>query len=149
MMIEFRMAGVAAAILVAHALGLAMCGCSGSTRQMTLNTIADVALVETTAAREQYHERRDAHCRSEFPPETSTFNQWRECMEPSYRIDSAVASLDVLLRYLETLGQEDSDWRDAVRGAFEAAQELHRAYLAAGLPIHPKLARLIEALEAL
>lgn len=69
-------------------------GCGASAAQTAITRSADLSLVQTQDIRVKYHEDRDAHCRAEHPPESSVLALWRECMEPSYRLDAAVVVAD-------------------------------------------------------
>lgn len=77
---------------------LIMCLACGSASQNTLNTLASISLLQTQDIRSRVHLELDQSCRREHPPETSTFSDWRECMEPSYVLDRAVLSLDAAMR---------------------------------------------------
>lgn len=80
------------------ALCIMLMACGARQTQSVLTKTAELTLVETTELRSGYHTLRDISCRQRFPPEQYEFEDWRSCMEPSYKLDKAVAVADDLLR---------------------------------------------------
>lgn len=134
---------------LALALAVLLCACGAQQQRKALNTIAEATLVETMDARQAFHVERDRHCREEHPPAISTFEDWRDCMEPSYQLDAAVLALDAALRLLDTLAENDDGWQEAVRASLHAAQQLIAAYRIAGLPLSDDVMNILVALESL
>lgn len=90
--------------------------------QTVLTHTAEVLAVDTQGLRVDFHVAQDAHCRAEYPPELHAFEDWRACMEPSYRLDAAVGVLDGALRASQAAF--DAGGRDAFR---ETLPDLMRA----------------------
>jgi len=128
----------AAAILVV------VCACGGSS-QTVLSAIAETTLVAPQDMRMRYHEERDRHCRELLPPASHTFDEWQECMAPSYRLDRAVGALDAALRGAQaTL---DMGGRIDVGGLLAVVRHAAEAFREAGLPVPDEIDRLLR-LEA-
>ena len=120
--------------------------CGAGALQTTINTVASTTLVETQEMRAQFHVARDLHCREQFPPAEHTFSVWRECMEPSYKIDRAVASLDLALRSAERALQAsgESSFEEALPSVLEAARLLVDTLETAGVEVPSEVLAILE-----
>lgn len=136
----------AACLACGASIWIAACslGAAGRT-QVGITTIAEVTLVTPQAARSQFHEREDARCRAALPPAEHPFEAWRECMDRSYRLDSAVATLDRTLRAAQAA--LDAGGADGVRPALpcvaRAAREAAEAFREAGISVPQDVTRLL------
>lgn len=121
-------------------------GCGSSTAQTVITRSADLSLVQTQDVRFKYHEDRDAHCREEHPPESSAVALWRECMQPSYRLDDAVVVADGAARAAQSaLDMHGADGLKAKSGELlRALGALVNVMRELGLPVPPEVPAIIE-----
>lgn len=118
-------------------IALLVSACSAQQAQSTVARVAQVSLVDTTDLRLHFYEELNDRCLEE----SVSFDGWRVCMTPAYRMDRAVGVLDAALRAAQVAFDAGESF-DLAR-VFDAARALARVLLEVGVALPNDLRALL------